>query len=168
MQKGKKWSYEEGGCEGISPARAIVDRTQIESNLEMQRYFERRMDFQYERAEKERYHTSVLICNHLIFTNSITLMIQRTKLWASEFVVKYTLCPFAERALQTNVVRYITTPATTASELSHVFRKEANLLLRSDEEDISTTLIIADLFYPRDFVEFYSFCQELELVRHLI
>ena len=77
------------------------------------------------------------------------------RLWLQTVVIDLNLCPFAERALIKNGVRFIVTEATTEEQLLLVLHEEFNNM--SGDATIETTLLI----HPDVLQEFDAYNQFL-------
>jgi len=62
--------------------------------------------------------------------------------WLAEFVVGLNLCPFARPLLGADRLRIEICNETSSAALRAAFLSELDLLQRSDEEDVATTLLV--------------------------
>jgi len=86
-----------------------------------------------------------------------------TKAWVKDFVVKYSLCPFAESVFVDGRIRYRTYLGNDGdvSRILERVRYEVLNLLSSKEEEVATTLIMLPFAF-QNFEDFYAFSLELE------
>ena len=83
------------------------------------------------------------------------------RLWLDDFVVGLNLCPFARPLLNASNLRIEVCEASDAAALRSAFLQELNLLQRSTEQDIATTL----LAFPhalRDFADYLWFLDDAQ------
>lgn len=83
--------------------------------------------------------------------------------WARILVVGLHLCPFAEAVLDANTVRIKVSDVNNENAFSQVIHDEAQLLSKSRECDISTSLIVMPDFLPANFVRFHAACEAMEM-----
>lgn len=62
--------------------------------------------------------------------------------WLAQFVVGLNLCPFARPLLGADTLRIEICNETSAAALRMAFLRELDLLQRSNEEDVATTLLV--------------------------
>ncbi len=86
-------------------------------------------------------------------------------LWLDDFVVGLNLCPFARPLLGASNLRIAICAASDTAALREAFLHELDLLQRSTEQDIATTLLV----FPqalRDFADYLWFLEDgQELLR---
>ena len=153
---GRKWSAKTGGCEGINHADAVANDPLIVSrNLELSSLYNNfgpTPSIMTQDEERSKF---------LQKTETMKAVIQCTKVWIKDFIVKYNLCPFAEKVLLSNTVRYRVFLGTDVEEIIEVIKFEMLHLMTSTEEDVSTTLIMLPFVF-QEFIDFYDFSVELE------
>lgn len=79
-----------------------------------------------------------------------------TQLWLEKAVIGLNLCPFAKSVHVNHRLRYVLSEAETPEELLKELAHELLLLMRSDPEEVETTLLV----HPRvlnDFLDFNDF-----------
>jgi hypothetical protein len=87
----------------------------------------------------------------------------RIRAWLAEFVVGLNLCPFARPLLTADNLRIEICNQTSPDQLHKAFLRELDLLQRSSEEEVATTLLV----FPEalgdfeDYLEFLDAAQEL-------
>lgn len=87
--------------------------------------------------------------------------------WLQTIVIDLNLCPFANRELLKNRIRFSVTEADTAEQLLFDLHAELQIMLREDE--IETTLLIhpnvlSDFYEYNDFLEYADgLLQQMEL-----
>jgi hypothetical protein len=77
--------------------------------------------------------------------------------WVETVVVGLKLCPFANRELENNRVRFTVTDAETEAELLMALRSELSLMI--DDASVETILLI----HPKTLLDFYDFNDFLEV-----
>ncbi|KAJ1430089.1 hypothetical protein B484DRAFT_396069 [Ochromonadaceae sp. CCMP2298] len=149
----RKWSAEDGGCEGINNKDApIVPPITIHRNKQLYNLYN--ADFPYAKAGNDR--------QKLLSTfDVVQRVISSTKKWVDQFVIGYNLCPFAESVFSGDRVRYRAFLGTDRSKIIERIRLEVLDLLATDEDSVATTLLMLPFAFP-DFEEFYAFSLDLE------
>lgn len=89
-------------------------------------------------------------------------VIAEVRRWVESVVVGLNLCPFANRELVKNRVRFSVTEATTEEQLLTVL--EAELELLSKDASIETTLLV----HPKVLADFYDYNQFLNYADGLL
>lgn len=79
------------------------------------------------------------------------IIIERSRAWVEEFVVRHGLCPFAKPVLDADSMRLKVSKASELNEL--VTDLQAEVLYLEENPDTETTLLIGSDF-PSDFLEF--------------
>lgn len=82
--------------------------------------------------------------------------------WVESIVVGLNLCPFAEREMQQDSIRYSLTEASSEERLLVTLEAELNLL--NGDESIETTLLI----HPQVLQDFFDFNEFLNLADRLL
>ena len=88
-------------------------------------------------------------------------VIASTRRWIERVVIGLNLCPFAKAVYVKQQIRFAVTAAATTEELLAELRREVELLVRSNPEELDTTLLI----HPRamtDFIEFNAFLKRAD------
>ena len=87
----------------------------------------------------------------------------RIRAWLDEFVIGLNLCPFARPLQGANNLRIAVCPERSPEELRRAFLRELDLLQRSDESEIATTLLAfpAALEAFEDYLDFLEEAQQL-------
>jgi len=92
----------------------------------------------------------------------VTGLVERhIRLWLDDFVVGLNLCPFARPLLNASNLRIAVCEANDTVQLRRAFLQELDLLQRSNEQDIATTL----LAFPhalRDFSDYLWFLDDAQ------
>jgi hypothetical protein len=90
---------------------------------------------------------------------------QHIRLWLEEFVVGLNLCPFARPLLGAPNLRIAVCEERDTTALLRAFLAELDLLQRSTEQDIATTLLVfpSALHDFEDYLHFLDDAQELLL-----
>ena len=88
---------------------------------------------------------------------------RRIRVWLDDFVVGLNLCPFARPLLGAANLRIAVCPETAPVLLRAALLRELDLLQRSPEQDIATTLLAfpAALQDFEDYLQFFSQAQDL-------
>ena len=84
--------------------------------------------------------------------------------WLEDFVVGLNLCPFARPLLGAPNLRIAICEGVDAADLHRTFLQELDLLQRSTEQDIATTL----LAFPNALHEFEDYLDFLDDAQHLL
>ena len=94
---------------------------------------------------------------------------RRTRAWLESFVVGLDLCPFARPLLHADNLRIATSAATGPEDIREVFLRELDLLQRSTEQEIATTLVVYPLALTAfdDYLDFLDEAQALVLAAGL-
>lgn len=88
----------------------------------------------------------------------------RIRAWLERFVVGLNLCPFARPLLGADTLRIAVCEASDPSEMRLAFLRELDLLQRSEESEIATTL----LAFPAALEAFGDYLDFLEEARELL
>lgn len=89
-------------------------------------------------------------------------VVEVTKGWVNDFVVRMNLCPFARRELEANSVRFFVSKAETEEQLLVDLQAELDLLVA--DESVETTLLI----HPAVLQSFYDYNQFLDYADSLL
>ena len=89
-------------------------------------------------------------------------IIERTRKWIMEVVIKCNFCPFAAREVKRNSIRYTVSPDLTQKEALHALLEECKLMEADDQ--IETTLLI----FSQGFKTFREYLQLVEKAEGLI
>ena len=153
IEKGKLWTPENGGCEGINHKDApIVAVKTIHRNHELYKMYNNVFPFLSSGDDKNRL---------LAKTGVIKGVVKSTKEWVKDFVIKYNLCPFAESVFTKSNIRYRVFFGTDKEKIKERLAYEVLQLLTIKEEEVATTLLMLP-FACLDFTEFYELSLELE------
>ena len=84
----------------------------------------------------------------------------QTKEWIEDIVIRLGLCPYAAKPYVAEQIRYAVSTASTDEQLIEDFFNEALFLLESNDDDLSTTFLIApkytqgidDFFYVYEWL----------------
>jgi len=85
-----------------------------------------------------------------------------TERWLKEVVIGYNLCPFAQRELQRQSIRFVVSNADSEIDLLQALEAELDVLL--NDQNIETCLLI----HPSVLGEFYQYNQFLDVVDALL
>jgi uncharacterized protein len=95
----------------------------------------------------------------------VTGLVERhIRLWLDDFVVDLNLCPFARPLLNASNLRIAVCEASDEAALRRAFLQELNLLQRSTEQDIATTL----LAFPHALQDFEDYLWFLDDAQELL
>lgn len=89
---------------------------------------------------------------------------QAIRAWLESFVVGLNLCPFARPLLHADNLRISISHADAPDALRLAFLQELDLMQRSDEQEIATTL----LAYPESLASFDDYLDFLEQAQSLL
>jgi hypothetical protein len=94
-------------------------------------------------------------------TLSPETVVGHIRIWLAEIVVGLNLCPFARPLLGADNLRIAVCPGTGGPTLRRFFLQELDLLQRSSEREVATTLV-AFPFALGDFSEYLDFLDEAQ------
>ncbi|MDG2047825.1 MAG: DUF1415 domain-containing protein [Halioglobus sp.] len=86
---------------------------------------------------------------------------RHVRLWLRNFVVALNLCPFAGPLLAASNLRIAVCEQDSTNDLRWMFLQELDLLQRSPEQDVATTLVV----FPKalwDFEDYLQFVDEAQ------
>src|SRR6056297_3275051 len=83
-------------------------------------------------------------------------VIARTQAWIHNMVIRIPLCPFAEKVVQDNTVRYVVVRARRKSDIIAHVLEEARALVETPEDVTATTIVLAPDAFVEDFSAFYE------------
>ena len=86
---------------------------------------------------------------------------RRVRAWLQQFVVGLNLCPFARPVVSSEALRVVVSEATQHQDITAVFMTELDLIQRSPESIVATTLL-AIPYALCDFEEYLGFIEEAE------
>jgi hypothetical protein len=86
---------------------------------------------------------------------------RRVRAWLQRFVVGLNLCPFARPVVNSEALRVVVCEATQHQDITAVFMTELDLIQRSSESIVATTLL-AIPYALCDFEEYLDFIEEAE------
>ncbi|MDB2312541.1 DUF1415 domain-containing protein [Luminiphilus sp.] len=86
---------------------------------------------------------------------------RRVRAWLQRFVVGLNLCPFARPVVSSEALRVVVCEATEHQDITAVFMTELDLIQRSPESMVATTLL-AIPYALLDFEEYLGFIEEAE------
>ena len=92
------------------------------------------------------------------------LVERHIRLWLDDFVVGLNLCPFARPLLNASNLRIAVCETSDAAHMRRAFLQELDLLQRSTEQDIATTL----LAFPYALQDFSDYLFLLDDVQELL
>lgn len=81
--------------------------------------------------------------------------------WLADFVVGLNLCPFARPLLGVPNLRIAICEQTDTAALHHAFLQELDLLQRSQEQEVATTLLVFP-FALQDFEAYLHFLEDCQ------
>lgn len=89
--------------------------------------------------------------------------LEHIRVWLAEIVVGLNLCPFARPLLAAHKLRIEICQLTSTEDLRSAFLGELDLLQRSSEEDIATTLLVFPMALGnfQDYLDFLDDAQAL-------
>jgi Fe-S-cluster containining protein len=149
----RHWTPEGGGCEGFTnPEASIINTRTIHRNHELYKMYTDMFPFLSSGDDENRL---------LAKTSVIQGVTKATTAWVEDFVLKYTLCPFAEHVFVTGGIRYRVFLGTDKKKIMEKVKYEMLALLTSKEEDVATTLLMLPFAF-QDFQDFYDFSLDLE------
>jgi hypothetical protein len=88
----------------------------------------------------------------------------KTRLWISSFVIGLNLCPFAQRVINANQIRYVVSDAKNEEALLQVLSSELDFLVASPPSSTETTLVI----HPCSLVNFLDYVDFLIIANRQI
>jgi len=163
------WTPERGGCEAINAGEGWTNPEEIKLKSEMQAAYIRRLPHELMGVESLKINTTAEMkksASKLRVTASEVKkddsMIEQTKKWVKDVVIAMTLCPFARSVYEGDTVRYTVRKETSPKDVYNLFLDEVDLLFKSPEDEIATTLIILSKAFSQDFEAYYMFCEFLE------
>lgn len=71
-------------------------------------------------------------------------------------VLRVPLCPFAEKVVREDTVKYVVTRARKANDVAVLVLEEGLALVGTPEEETATTVVIAPFAFVEDFPAFYK------------
>lgn len=83
-------------------------------------------------------------------------IIQATKNWLEQFVIKHNFCPFAAKPFREKRIRYVSYPVETEQVLVDKLIEEILLLKDADPNDVETSIVIAPSILA-DFLDYNQF-----------
>ena len=98
-------------------------------------------------------HAAVTAC--ATYADEEDEAIDLTKRWIDDVVIRLGLCPYAAKPFVADQIRYVVSDAETDEEFISDFFIESALLLDVDEEELSTTFLIAPQ-YTEGIEDFYG------------
>src|SRR6476620_2033315 len=86
------------------------------------------------------------------------IVMTATRRWISSVVVGLNLCPFARRVFESDLIRFVVSPARDESSLLEELTRELSFLATTPIAQIETTLLIhpfvlGDFFDYNDFLD---------------
>lgn len=151
----KHWTPESGGCEGIfleHNVDAKVDPLVAYRNMILDKVYKDPFPFMKSGDDRNRL---------LAKSGVISKVIRSTKAWVNDFIIRYSLCPFAESVFSHDTVRYRVFLGTDKAKIIEKLKYEMLVLMTTPEEMLSTTLLVLPFAFP-DFEEFYDYSLEVE------
>ncbi|MBB5210656.1 DUF1415 domain-containing protein [Microbulbifer hydrolyticus] len=88
-------------------------------------------------------------------------VISQVKQWLQDVVVGLNLCPFARKPMRSGQIRYVVSDANSNEVLLEELQDEFEVLDRTSEEEVETTLLILPT-QLRDFHDYNTFLGEAE------
>eukprot|EP01040_Poterioochromonas_malhamensis_P011595 gene11595-12647_t len=150
---GNHWNPKDGGCEGIDHENATsIPSKKIFINKQLFELYHQAFPILQTPHDKER-----LILKFDVMKN----IILSTKEWVKQFVIKYNLCPFAQRVFDNHRVRYRVYLVHEKAAVIEKLKLEVLYLLSHPEEEVETTLIMFPFAF-KNFKDFYDFSLDLE------
>lgn len=151
---GPYWSAKNGGCEGINHANStVVETSVIARNSALYDTYIDSFPFMASGDDRQRLLDKVDIIKRIA---------KSTKAWVKEFVLKYSLCPFAGDVYASDRIRYrVHFGGTDSKQIIERVRYEMMALLTAKEEDVATTLLVLPFAFA-NFNDFYDFSLDLE------
>jgi len=156
--EGRKWTYEDAGCEGINSNEAVtVSPLVISRNTRLSTLYGSMLHTNQilkENEEKENFVTKAEI---------IQAVTKSTKGWVQDFIVKYDLLPFAESISPNKNIRHHVFMGNTRDEVINVIKYEALHLLTTPENETIATCIVLPFSFT-GYEEFSEFSVKLDNV----
>ena len=90
-------------------------------------------------------------------------VIDATKKWLEQFVIKHNFCPFAVKPFRDKRIRYVSYPVCNEKDLTDKLIYEILLLKGADPQEIETTLVIAPLMLA-DFLDYNQFLNVVDSI----
>ncbi len=170
IAEGRHWSAAEGGCEGINNVM-VESHESKQSSVEIHRnknLYEEYIDtFPFLSSNNDDDAKEHLDRDRLLDkVNLIQAVRDSTRAWVKDFVVKYELCPFAEKVFVEDKVRYRVYfgGSRDTNDLMNMVEKvkfEILDLLANKEQDVATTLLMLPFAF-QTFPEWHEFTMQLE------
>ena len=175
IPEGKTWTPSSGGCEGINLKQeegagdqdgdsSIQSPTVIHRNKALYEYYTDAFPFMRGKADSGETDKSRLLSK----VSLISAIVKSTKAWVKNFVVKYALCPFAERVFDDERISYRVYfngvrqgNSDDMALLIDRVKYEMLDLLSQDEDDVATTLLMLPFAFS-SFAEWNEFTVQLE------
>lgn len=85
-----------------------------------------------------------------------TRFVSQTRRWISSVVIGLNLCPFAQRVLKEDKIRYVVTETKIAEELLQILSSELEVLASTPIDSVETTLLIHP-FVLDNFLDYVDF-----------
>ncbi|KAM3573140.1 hypothetical protein VYU27_004887 [Nannochloropsis oceanica] len=89
-------------------------------------------------------------------TDDDAAIIARTCAWIHNMVIRTPLCPFAEKVIKDDTVKYVVTRVRKRKEVAVLVLEEALALIGVPETETATTVLIAPYAFVEDFPAFYE------------
>lgn len=167
LPEGESWTPERGGCEGVNSKdldKSKQSPTVIHRNKALYEYYTDAFPFMRGKEDGGESDRSRLLSK----VSLIQAIVKSTKAWVKDFVVKYSLCPFAESVFDDERISYRVyfngvrenNPDDIAMLIDRV-KFEMLDLLSQKEEDVSTTLLMLPFAFS-SFQEWNAFTIQLE------
>jgi len=88
--------------------------------------------------------------------------IQQTQAWLNNFIIHYSICPFAQAVVQENSLHYF------LDESTDLAKNLENVILQAQHLDVQEAIETTLLLYPTQFGEFADFLEYVALAEELL
>ena len=151
---GPHWSAATGGCEGINHVNSTrVSSTIVYRNSALYETYTDSFPFMNSGDDRSR------LLSRLGLISGVS---RSSRAWVQDFVLKYSLCPFANEVFSSNRIRFrVYLGSSEVDKIIERVRYEMLALLTANENDVATTLLMLPFSFG-NFDEWHQFTLALE------
>ena len=151
---GPHWSAATGGCEGINHVNSTrISNTIVYRNSALYETYTDSFPFMNSGDDRSR------LLSRLGLISGVT---RSSRAWVQDFVLKYSLCPFANEVFSSNRIRFrVYLGSSEVDKIIERVRYEMLALLTANENDVATTLLMLPFSFG-SFDEWHQFSLALE------
>lgn len=91
-----------------------------------------------------------------------TVVVEKSKAWVEQLIVKFNICPFARKEVERGSIRYVVAEHRKVADVLEVLVKECEFL--DQNMDTETTLLVL----PSGFEGFYAYLDLLDTANELL